>query len=129
MEMDKEEAVARIRAEILAPDWRLNQRRAATLAAALAVVGGDAGERKAFRYLLEMARVALAYQERHGQEAPPMVLDFLKAALAQVIAVIEEDHLSVERETEIFNKVHLSFIALKRQLARVRAEKSGGMPG
>ena len=117
--------MARIRAEIIAADWRLNRRRAAGLVAALAAVEADAGGRKAFRYLLEMARVALAYQEKHGDEAPPMVLDFLKAALAQVIAVIEEENLSAERETEVFNKVHLSFIALKRQLARVRAERGG----
>lgn len=127
MEMDREEAVARIRAEIIAADWRLNRRRAAALVAALAAVEADAGERKTFRYLLEMARAALAYLDKHGDEAPPMVLDFLKQALAQVISVIEEERLSAERETEIFNKLHLSFIALKRQLARGRAEKSGGL--
>jgi len=123
MAMDREEAMARIRAEIIAADWRLNRRRAAALLEALVVVEAGADRRKTFRYLLEMARVALAYQERHGDAAPPMVLDFLKAALAQVIAVSEEN-LSAERETEIFNKVHLSFIALKRKLALLRAEKA-----
>ncbi len=125
MEMDRDEAVARIRAEIMAADWRLNRRRAEGLRIALAVMEVGAERRKAFRYILEMARVALVYQEKHGDEAPPMVLDFLKQALAKVIAVIEEDHPAAERETEIFNKVHLSFIALRRRLAQVRAEKSG----
>jgi len=125
MEMDKDAAVARIKAELLAADWRLNRRRVAALAAALAVVETDAGERRAFRYLVEMARAALAYQEKHGDSAPPMVLDFLKATLAKVIGVIEEEDLSLERQTEIFNKAHLAFIALKGQLARVRVGEAG----
>ncbi|NTV12645.1 MAG: hypothetical protein HGA96_01730 [Desulfobulbaceae bacterium] len=117
MEMDREEAMARIRAEIMASDWRLNRRRIEALRVALAAVEVGNRGRKAFRYLLEMARAALDYQEKRDEDAPPMVLDFLKQALAQVIAVSEEEQISLERETEIFNKVHLAFIALKRRLA------------
>lgn len=128
-EMGWEEAVARIKAEILAADWSLNRRRAAALTTALAVVEAGANGRKTFRYLLDMARAALIYQDKHREAAPPMVLDFLKQALAQVIVVLEEEQLSAERETEIFNKLHLAFLALKRQLARRREGKGGARPG
>lgn len=124
MAMDREEALARIRAEIMASDWRLNRRRAEGLRIALTAVELGANGRKSFRYLLEMARVAVAYQEKHGEAAPPRVLDFLKQALAQVVAVLEEDDLSDEQGTEIFNKVHLAFLALKRQLAKPESPKS-----
>ena len=124
IEMDKEAAMARIRAEVMASDWRLNRRRAEGLRIALAAVATGAKGQKSFRYLLEMARVALAYQEKHGEAAPPMVLDFLKQALAQVVTVLEEDDLSDEQGTEIFNKVHRSFLALKRQLAKPEVAKA-----
>lgn len=123
IEMDREAAMARIRAEIMASDWRLNRRRAEGLRVALAAVESAADGSKAFRYLLEMTLVALAYQEKRGEEAPPMVLDFLKQALAQVVTFIEEEQLPAERGTEIFNKVHLSFINLKRQLALTQLGK------
>lgn len=117
MEMDRDEAMARIRAEIIASDWRLNRRRSEALRAALTVLAADAGGRPSFRYLLEMAGAAMTYQEKRGETAPPMVLDFLKQALAWVIAVAEDEQLAPEREAEIFNKVHLAFLALKRRLA------------
>ena len=125
-EIDWDEAVARIKAEIIAADWSLNRRRSAALLAALAVVEAGVSGRKSFRYLLEMARAALLYQEKHGPAPPPQVLDFIKQTLAQVIVVIEEERLSAEGETEIFNKVHLAFIALKSRLAQGRGGKSGG---
>lgn len=124
MENAWEEAVARIKGEVLAADWRLNRRRGAALGEALRVVAGELAGRRAALSLVEMARVALAYQEQHGEGAPPPVLDFLKQALAQVIAVIEEEDISAEEEAEIFNKVHLAFLLLKRQLALTPAGKA-----
>ena len=115
--MNRAEAVARIKAEILAPDWQLNQRRAAALAKALRVVEQMLAARRSPRLVLEMARAALAYHGRYGEAQGAVVLDFLKQALAQLIVFVEDDSIPAERAAEIFNKVHLAFLRLKRQLA------------
>lgn len=117
MEMNREEALARIKAEVLAADWRLNRRRAEGLRQALAVVAGELAGRRSLGHLVAMARAALASQERYGDSAPPAVLDFLKQNLARLADLLEDEVVSAERDAEIFNKVHARFLQLRLVLA------------
>ena len=113
MEMNDEEALARIKAEILAADWRLNRRRVEGLRLALAVVAGGVVGRRSLASLVEMARVALDCHDRCGESAPPAVLDFLKLDLARLVDLLEDETVSAERDAEVFNKVHVRFIELR----------------
>lgn len=108
-----EEALARIKAEVLAPDWRLNRRRAEGLRLALSVVTGGLAGRRSLGHLVEIALVTLACQDRYGEEAPPTVLDFLKQVLARLADLLEDEVVSRERDAEIFNKVHIRFLELR----------------
>ncbi len=113
MEMNKEEALARIKAEVMAPDWRLNRRRVEGLRLALAVVSVSLAGRRSLGLLVEIALVTLACQDRYGEEAPPAVLDFLKQVLARLADLLEDEVVSKERDAEIFNKVHARFLELR----------------
>jgi hypothetical protein len=117
MVMNRGEALARIKAEVMAPDWRLNQRRLEGLRLALAELAGGLGGRHNLGHLLAMAQAALVWQERYGESAPPAVLDFLKQALARLADLLEDEVASAERDAEIFNKVHARFIELRQLLA------------
>ena len=117
MEKNRDEALARIKAEVIAADWRLNRRRIEGLRQALAVVVEGLGARRSLMSLVEMAGAALLYQERHGESAPPAVLDFLKQDLARLVDLLEDEVVSAERDAEVFNKVHGRFLALRRLLA------------
>lgn len=120
MEMNGEEALARIKAEVLAADWRLNRRRIEGLRRALGVVAAElAGRRRSLLHLVEMAREALLWQERCGESASPAVLDFLKQILARLADLLEDEVVSGERDAEIFNKIHARFLELRPLLARV----------
>lgn len=117
MEMNREEALARIKAEILAPDWRLNRRRAAGLRVALAVVAGDLAGRRSLGLLVQMAATVLACQEQQGEAAPPALLDFLKQNLAGLADLLDDEVVSAERDAEIFNKLHGRYLDLRPLLA------------
>lgn len=113
MEMNREEALARIKAEVIAPDWRLNRRRAEGLRLALSVVAATLAGRRSLEHLVAMAGAALACQERYGESAPPAVLDFLKQILARLADLLDDEVVSFERDAEIFNKVHARFLELR----------------
>lgn len=117
MEFTLDEAVQRLKAEILAPDWCLGERRALGLLQALTVVESRHRQRRVLLCLGGMARAAVAYLRSRGEAAPPEVLDFLKQALAHLVALLEEEEVETVRETEVFHKLHDRFQRLKAKLA------------
>ncbi|MEN8143210.1 MAG: hypothetical protein ABFQ82_06385 [Thermodesulfobacteriota bacterium] len=119
-EISQGEALQRIKAEILAFDWFLNQRRIDLLVAAFAAVKGALPGRRGYGYVLGMAGGTLAYLERHGDEALPEVLDFFKQALAYLVTMLEEGDLSQAREAEIFHLVHDRFKVLKKKVTTAK---------
>ena len=124
MEMNGEEALARIKAEIMASDWRLNRRRIEGLRLALQVVSGGLSGRRSLAHLVATAEAALTWQERLGESAPPAVLDFLKHNLARLVDLLEDEVISAERDAEIFNKVHARFLELRFLLASGQSGRS-----
>ena len=119
-EISQEEALQRIKAEIVAFDWLLNQRRIDLLADAFAALKNALPGRRGYDYVMAMAVEALAYQERHGNEALPEALDFFKQSLAHLVTMIEEDELSQAREAELFHLVHGRFEVLKKKIATAK---------
>jgi hypothetical protein len=122
--MNREEALARIKAEVMAADWRLNRRRAEGLRLALAALAGELAGRRSLGLLVEMAKAALVCQERYGESAPPAVLDFLKQVLARLVDLLEDEVISAERDAEIFNRVHTRFLELRLLLASGQVGRS-----
>jgi len=123
-----DDALLRLKGEILAPDWRLNERRAAGLLRALAVVEGDTRHRWPVLMVCAMARAAVDYLRPRGSAAPPAVLDFLKQVLAQLVIMREEDEPDSAREEEIMGRLYGRFIQLKARLASNPGNKRSG-PG
>lgn len=120
-DMDKDEALAIIRAEILAQDWRLPPRRLARLSAALASCAGIAATRRGFSYIHSMAVGIISYLERHGDAAAAGAVDLLKECLAHLLALFEGRDISPAREARAFHGAYGRFVELKRKI-RQKAE-------
>lgn len=116
MEFTLDEALLRLKAEVLAPDWRLNERRAAGLLQALAVVAAGCRGRRPLLGICGMSRAALDYHRARGEGAPPAVLDFGKQALAHLVALLEEEDSGATMEEETFARLHDRFQRLKERL-------------
>ncbi len=125
MDLAVDEAILRLKAELLAADWRLNDRRAALLRQALTAVDNAAGHRRGLRAIVGMARAALDYQERRQWQAPPAVLDFLKQALARLVSLLEEEE-EAAGEAEASARLHQRFLKLKSALAAGRGGMADG---
>ncbi len=126
MDLAVDEAILRLKAELLAADWRLNDRRGRFLRQALAAIDSACGWRRELRAITGMARAALDYQERRQWQAPPAVLDFLKQALAQLDSLLEEDGADEGRESEAARRLHQRFLKLKGELATGRRGAAAG---
>jgi hypothetical protein len=121
-----DDALLRLKGELLAPDWQLNDRRAVGLLRALAVVEGYTRLRRAVLMVCAMARAAVDYLRPRGSAAPPAVLDFLKQALAHLVVMLEEDELDSAREEEIMDRLYGRFMQLKAWLAANPGNKRSG---
>jgi len=115
-EISQGQALQRIKAEIVAFDWSMNQRRIDLLSDAFSVIKGALPKSRGYCYVLGMAGGALAYLERHGDAALPEALDFLKQALAHLVTMLEEENLSKTRESEIFHLMLDRFEVLKKKI-------------
>jgi len=122
MNMQEEEAFQRLRAEILAQDWRLSSRRIEALFMAFDTLERVFEARKGPVYILGMARGALDYLKRRGDEALPAALDFLKEALAHLVSIYEDENMTAGREAELFNKAYERFNKLKERIKSGRAK-------
>jgi hypothetical protein len=117
-----DEALLRLKGEILAPDWRLNERRAQGVLLALAAVEEEFRLRRPVLALCAMARAAVDYIRPRGASAPPAVLDFLKQDLALLVVLLEDEEPGSARETEIVDKLSGRFHRLKAQLAATQPD-------
>lgn len=115
-EISRDEALQRIKAETIAFDWCLNQRRIKLLSASFAALEQALPGRRGFAYVLNMAGSTMVYLERHGDAALPAALDFFKQALAHLVTMLEEDDLSEVREAEIFHQIYERFEILKKKI-------------
>ncbi|MDA8163847.1 MAG: hypothetical protein M0017_02265 [Desulfobacteraceae bacterium] len=129
MELTIEEAVQRVKAEIIAPDWRLNARRVESLEEAFACLGDRFRNRKGLKAILTMAGNVLEYVKARGDNSPPDSIDFLKEAMADVVNLYEETDYNPEREERVFRKVFSHFQSLKGKIKSHQERRPPLQPG
>ena len=113
-----EDAVRQIKAELMAQDWRINDRRLALLEDSLRLLSPAFQGRKSSRYIMEMARGTMRYIRKHGERSLPDALDFLKECLANLVTIYEGGKISPVREVAIFNRTYARFRKLKQKVER-----------
>ena len=95
MEWSEDKVVARLRAEVLAPDWQLSDNRLQALQQALPLMIGLFKGRAKARALVEMALQTSRYigkRRRYESKA----LDLLKECLAHIVSLYEEPDGSLD---------------------------------
>jgi hypothetical protein len=120
MQISIDEAIQRLKAEIMAQDWQLSRRRSERLHVAFAVLDKAVAGRRGYDYILGMARGTLEYLDRHGRVARPEALDFLKESLAHLVTIVEDRELTGAREAEIFHRAYARFKTLKKNIAEAK---------
>lgn len=107
-----EESIKRLKAEIIAQDWRISPKRTEMIETALLCLQQHFQERKATHAMLIMALSVLDYIRKKGSN-PPETVDFLKETMANVVGQYEDLEYSPLREEEIFRSLFAHFSKLK----------------
>ena len=119
-----EDAIIRMKAEILAYDWRINRRRVDLLLAATSALGGRFDDNKVQRSLLKMIVSVLGYIKKREKTYLPSSLDFLKETMAHFIRIYEDTACGPAEQKIIFKTAYTRFINLKRKVQKqIQAEK------
>jgi hypothetical protein len=126
LEPSVEEAIQRVKAEIIAPDWRLNVKRIELLDAAFSRLKEQFRSRRSLGAILTMASNVLQYVKNKGDTSPPDSIDFLKEAMANVVNLYEEVDSDPEREEQIFQQVFAHFQELKRKIKALKEPRATG---
>lgn len=114
--MPTEEALRRLRAEIIAPDWRLTDSRISRLEAALVTLRLDMATRRDAVAVVTMAENVLLYIRRRQALDTYLLLAFLKEAVAQAVSLHEEAAPDPHQDARTFRAVYQRFQAVKRGL-------------
>lgn len=115
MTLSIEDAILRLKAEIIAQDWRLSPKRAEQLDASLLALRGHFKSKKAIHAMLVMAANVLGYIKSHGA-TPPETIDFLKEAMAHIVSLYEDLVDDPAKEDEIFQGLFVRFTTLKGKI-------------
>jgi hypothetical protein len=118
-----EEAVQRVKAEIIAPDWRLSSKRIEALNASFACLRERYQDSKDIKAILTMAGNVLQYIRSKGDYSPPDSIDFLKEAMADIVSLYEEGDHDPEREERVFKKIFARFQVLKEKIKAHKASR------
>jgi hypothetical protein len=121
-----EEAVQLIKAEIIAPDWRLSAKRIESLTAAFVSLQERFGSRKRLKDIITMAVNVLQYIKIKGDNSPPDSVDFLKEAMADIINLYEEGIDDSGGDERVFKKVLGHFQRLKERIKLHKARRQAG---
>jgi hypothetical protein len=120
-----EDSILRLKAEIIAQDWRLSPKRASQLEAAFLCLLDHFKNRKATHAMLVMAANVLNYIKSRGA-SPPETIDFLKEAMAHIVSIHEDLADDTPKEDEIFQSLFARFTTLKE---KIQHKSTGKPPG
>lgn len=128
--MPMDEAVRRLKAEILSPDWRLTASRLGLLASALGSLRAALASRRDAVGVVTMAENVLHYIKRHQALDTYVLLAFLKEAMALAVSLYEEAAPDPHLDGHTFRTVYQRFQVIKRGLpGRVGSEGVVPPPG
>ncbi len=111
-----EESIQRLKAEIIAQDWTLSQKRITLLEASFTCLKQRFKTRKAAFAILIMAGSVLDYIKRRGENTPIVTIDFLKEAMAHIVNLYEDGNFNPEQEEKLFRGLYSRFSSLKQQI-------------
>lgn len=111
-----DESIQKLKAEIIAQDWRLPQRRIEPLTAAFTCLRNRFKNRKNLFAILTMANNVLKYLEKHDSTVHPDFIEFLKEAMAHVVNIYEENKLAPDKEAQLFKKMYSQFNCLQQKV-------------
>jgi hypothetical protein len=121
--LSSEEAIARLKAEIIAQDWQLPPRRIQPLEEAVTALRSNYPSRKHMLNLLSMTGSTLNYAKKHEGSVIPECIDFLKEALAHIVRMHEDTDTTAEEEKNVFDRLYLHFMLLKERIKSPTASK------
>ncbi len=110
------EAIRLLKAETLAPDWRLSMSRILALEPAFEKLIQEFSDRPDAVSVVIMARNVLSYVKRHNQFASYDCLSFFKEAMAHAVSLYEVESLEADYDAKVFRAAYGRFQALKRKL-------------
>lgn len=126
--MPMEEAVRRLKAEIIAPDWRLTASRIELLKSALGTLRHALAARRDALAVVTMAENVLRYIKRHQALATYVLLAFLKEAMALAVSLHEEAAPDPDQDARTFRAAYQRFQAVKDSLQGRAGRGGGGTP-
>lgn len=124
MTLSIDESLQKLKAEILAQDWRLPPKRIEPLEEAFACLKQRFKSRKHVLAILTMADSVLLHLKKQEGDPLPQCLDFLKEAMAHVVSIHEDGKFNPESEEALFKRVYSQFTLLK-QLVQKEKQCSG----
>ncbi len=127
MTLSIEDSILRLKAEIIAQDWRLSPKRAELLDSAFRSLLEHYKHRKATHAMLVMAANVLEYIKNRGA-SPPETIDFLKEAMAHIVSLYEDLADDPPKEEEVFQSLFARFTTLKEKIQHKSAGKPGLVP-
>ncbi|MDD5758323.1 MAG: hypothetical protein PHI06_04500 [Desulfobulbaceae bacterium] len=123
MTLSIEDSILRLKAEIIAQDWRLSPKRADQLESAFQCLLDHFTNRKATHAMLVMAANVLGYIKNRGA-SPPETIDFLKEAMAHIVNIYEDLDDDRPKEDEIFQSLFARFNTLKEKIQQKSPAKA-----
>jgi len=125
-----DESIQRLKAEILAQDWRISPRRLESIEAAFSCLQKRFKTRKGMHAILAMADSVIVYMKKQDETVAPASIDFLKEAMAHIVNLYEDHDYNPDHEEELFQRVFKRYNVLKQklQLSRRPAETTTPTP-
>ena len=111
-----DESIQRLKAEILAQDWRLSARRLESIEAAFSCLNKRFKTRKGMHAILAMADSVIVYMKKLDEAPPPVTIDFLKETMAHIVNLYEERDYNPDHEDELFKRVFKRYNTLKQKV-------------
>lgn len=122
IQLSIDESVKRLKAEIIAQDWGLSEKRIELLDAAFSCLKQRFKNRKAAHAILIMAGSVLDYVKRKGENTPSDSIDFLKESMAHVVNLYEADEFEPEKEEQLFKGLYYRFNSLKEKIKSAKRQ-------
>ncbi len=132
MPLSIEESIKKLKAEIIAQDWRLSPKRVAGLEEAFQCLRQRFKNRRATNAILIMAGSILDYIKKRGGN-PPETIELLKESMAHIVNLYEDFTFDPEKEKLLFAGLFKRFQKLKTKVRGVGnlkppLEQSVGLP-